>query len=185
MSSGSEDRRAAAPGNPSLPRGAGMQLLGNAASMVLNKPMHLPISGGIPRTTSAGQPLAAAAAAAPVGIARTSAANVMPQQAANANPVNHKIHRCQQCGSAHTRASDLKVCVDNVVRYHRTGNPKCLPRSLRGSVLFQVHMRLHTGERPFKCKHCPKQFRKNSHRERHEAIHTGTKPYHCSLCDKA
>jgi KRAB domain-containing zinc finger protein len=46
-------------------------------------------------------------------------------------------------------------------------------------------MRTHTGEKPFRCKHCPRTFKKNSHRERHEFIHTGAKPYACGQCDKA
>jgi len=67
-----------------------------------------------------------------------------------------KIHTCQHCGRSYSRASDLRL-----------------------------HLRSHTGEKPFKCKFCNKSFKKNSHRERHEFIHTGAKPYSCGTCGKS
>ncbi|XP_011663291.2 uncharacterized protein LOC100889583 isoform X2 [Strongylocentrotus purpuratus] len=48
----------------------------------------------------------------------------------------------------------------------------------------QLHVQVHTLERPFKCETCGKRFRRQSHMERHRLIHSGVKPYSCDICEK-
>ena len=46
------------------------------------------------------------------------------------------------------------------------------------------HELIHTNEKPFSCKMCKKRFRQGTSLKRHELIHSGKKPYQCKYCEK-
>ncbi|XP_066291645.1 transcription factor E4F1-like isoform X1 [Branchiostoma lanceolatum] len=66
---------------------------------------------------------------------------------------------------------------------HRCPHEGC-NRSFRGSSYLKLHLRSHTGERPFKCSMCEGHFVSRDSLKRHIVTHTDERRYKCGECGK-
>ncbi|XP_013787698.1 zinc finger protein 37-like isoform X2 [Limulus polyphemus] len=98
---------------------------------------------------------------------------------------NKPMYQCEFCPTTCGRKTDLRI---HVQKLHTSDKPlKCkrCGKSFPDRYSLKIHVKTHEGEKCFKCDLCSYASISQRHLESHMLIHTDQKPFHCDECDQS
>ncbi|XP_070396828.1 zinc finger and BTB domain-containing protein 7B-like isoform X6 [Dermacentor albipictus] len=100
-------------------------------------------------------------------------------------PILTRKRRCCMCNKVMSQVQMARAAAVAVASCPDARDcPMCdYVATARSSLI--IHMRKHTGERPYRCHLCPAAFAKSSDRSRHFRTHQLHKPFNCGSCGKS
>lgn len=98
---------------------------------------------------------------------------------------NKPSFHCEFCPTTCGRKTDLRI---HMQKLHTSDKPlKCkrCGKTFPDRYSYKLHSKTHEGEKCFKCDLCPYASISQRHLESHMLIHTDQKPFQCDECDQA
>lgn len=89
---------------------------------------------------------------------------------------------CRICGETFSSATLREEHFDNS---HRAVTCEVCNKGFISKSYLNMHMRVHTKEKPHSCHICSKKFSQHGNLQRHIRLHNGEKPHSCSECGRS
>ncbi|XP_054273871.1 transcriptional repressor CTCF-like isoform X3 [Macrosteles quadrilineatus] len=95
------------------------------------------------------------------------------------------VFHCELCPATCGRKTDLRI---HVQKLHTSDKPlrcKRCGKQFPDRYTYKVHNKSHEGEKCWRCELCPYASVSQRHLDSHMLIHTDQKPYQCDKCDQS